>query len=262
MPKTTLYKIKPDSAGVDTIAVETTLRQSNQTHLLFCGGFHSNMRGLKAEFIHKLCEQYEWSYTRFDYRGHGESDGDAQFFSPQDWLTDTLSVIDAIARPVVLIGSSMGAWLAVQALLKRSSMIRGLITIAAAPDFTRELLWPALSPADQSAINDGQTIALPTHYEETHWLIRRELFDGAKPLMLLDNTAALDVRKPVRMLHGTADKDVPWTCSQRLLEKFSHSPDATLTLIQGADHRLSDPKSLSLLRSMILQLSADRPSVI
>jgi len=255
----TLYKIRPCNAAKDaaehTITVETTSGTDvNHPHLLFCGGFHSSMRGNKAQFLAELCQAHGWSYTRFDYRGHGESEADAEHCTLTHWLDDTLAVIDNLPRITVLIGSSMGAWLAVHALLQRPEKIRSLLTIAAAADFPQTLLWQALSDAQQQALENGECITHPTPYEETDWRIRKGLFDSGKELALLDHEKALDIRVPIRMLHGTADKDVPWTHSQRLLDRFSLSADANLTLIQGADHRLSDPKQLELLQEQLERL--------
>ena len=212
------------------------------------------MRGNKAEFLSKLCQQHNWGYTRFDYRGHGESEAEPENCSLLDWLDDTLAVIDQTARPVVLIGSSMGAWLATHALLQRPRQVSALLTIAAAPDFPQTLLWPALDESQQQEILNGHCVSVPTAYEEEQWRIRKKLFDSGKQLALLTEDKPLDITAPVCMLHGTADADVPWTHSQQLLERFALSSQASLTLIQGGDHRLSEPKHLTMLKHKIEQL--------
>jgi len=251
----TLYKINRHTASGDAIVVETTARPSaEKPHVLFCGGFHSSMQGVKAEFLRSLCQQNGWGFTRFDYLGHGVSDGKVEHCSLHDWLNDTLAVVDELENEIVVIGSSMGAWLATHACLQRPEKISALLTIAAAPDFTEVLLWPALSETQQAAIANEESVVIPTAYEGDDWRIRRCLFESGRDLALLANNKPLRLSVPVRMLHGTGDIDVPWTLSQRLLEKFSHSKDATLTLIQGADHRLSDDRCLRELKRPLEQL--------
>ena len=209
------------------------------------------MRGLKAEFLFKLCQKRGWGFTRFDYRGHGESNALAENCSPKDWLADTLAVIDHLPNKLVVIGSSMGAWLAINALRQQEEKIQAILTIAAAPDFPELLLWPALSRSQQKAIKAGQCITRETPYDNEPWRIKKRLFDNANELSLLDKSSTLTMQIPVRMLHGTADNDVPWSFSQRLLEKFVYSSNATLTLLRGADHRLSEPQHLTILKEQL-----------
>jgi len=252
----TLYKINRHNAAGDSIVVETTAKQSDdKPHIMFCGGFYSSMRGIKAEFLAHLCQRNGWGYTRFDYRGHGASDADAQYCSLHHWLDDTLTVLDSLEEKCILIGSSMGAWLAIHASLKRPDKVNALLTIAAAPDFTEKLLWPTLSSTQKDAINRNKCVSVPTKYAGDNWRIRRCLFDSGQDLALLGTCDPLTIHVPVHMLHGTLDVDVPWTLSQQLLEKFTTSEDATLTLIRGADHRLSDELSLNKINTALEQLA-------
>jgi len=253
----TLYKINRHTVSGDSIVVETTTRESiDKPHVLFCGGFHSSMRGVKAEFLCNVCQSHGWGYTRFDYLGHGESDAAIEHCTMHDWLNDTLAVLDDLDGKTILIGSSMGAWLAVHASLRCSEKVGALLTIAAAPDFTEQLLWVALSARQKEAIENNECVSLPTEYEGEDWRIRRCLFDSGRDLALLTNNKPLDLAVPIRMLHGTHDVDVPWTLSQQLLEKFTSSRDATLTLIRGANHRLSDELCLNEIKTALEQLAA------
>lgn len=251
----TLYKINRDAASGHWIQVETH-RPTTETHphILFCGGFHSSMRGNKANYLVELAKQKNWAITRFDYLGHGSSDGEAEYCSMQDWLADVLAVIDSIPDELVLIGSSMGAWLATHATIARATKVKGLATIAAAPDFTETLLWPTLTDTQRQAIMNDECVTLPTCYDGDDWRIRKVLFDSGKELALLDDSAALDIRVPIRMMHGTADVDVPLSLSQRLLDRCSLSTNATLTLVSGGDHRLSDQMGLQQLEYMMSEL--------
>lgn len=252
---TTLYKIRPDSAPNNNVAVETLQNGDGaKTHLLFCGGFHSSMYGNKANYLLELCRQENWVLTRYDYRGHGLSDGTFEDCNLHDWLADTVAVIDRLEQPLCLIGSSMGAWLAAHATLLRPKKISSLVTIAAAPDFTSELLWPSLTDKQQQQVRNGDTIELPTPYEEENWRLRQGLFVSGQELALLNKPETLPITCPVRMLHGTRDPDVPWQQSQRLLEKLNPSIDAELRLIHGGDHRLSDSASLTILERTLTEL--------
>lgn len=247
--KTTLYKIQRNAAAEHSIIVETFSADSTKLpHLLFCGGFHSNMRGNKANFLAGLCTQNGWGFTRFDYLGHGNSDAQAEHCTLHDWLADALAVLDSIPTPVVLVGSSMGAWLALHACLQKPKQVRALVTIAAAPDFTQKLLWPALSNDQKKLIENDQCVNVPTEYEGADWRIRASLFESGQALALLESAAPLNISIPIRMLHGTKDIDVPWQLSQQLLERLAQSTDASLTLIAGADHRLSDDNALAHLQ--------------
>lgn len=253
--QTTLYKIQRDAAAGLAISVETSPAATNShPHILFCGGFYSNMRGTKAQFLAQLAQQKGWGYTRFDYLGHGESDGVAEDCNLLDWLADTLAVIDHTSTPLTLIGSSMGAWLGVHAAMQRPEYIKSVVTIAAAPDFTETLLWPALTHDQQFSIEMGECVEVPTHYEGESWRIRSGLFESGRELLLLKDAEPLDFNVDIKMLHGTNDTDAPWQMSQQLMERLTRSPNATLTLIRGADHRLSDQQSLLCLENALEEL--------
>jgi len=257
--------IRNDSALNDKLspllAVEHTMGATGMPHMLYCGGFHSDMRGTKASHLAAYCASRGYGYTRFDYRGHGQSPESSRSDSIADWLDDTLSVLDSSVKlsqpgsslkrlPLVVIGSSMGAWLAVLATLERGNDVAGLVLIAAAPDFTSELLWPALSTQEQSRIEAGETLLRANGYDASMWPLHRTLFDSGKQLSVLPNQRLANILCPVRLLHGTADTDVPWTQSQRLLVKLKSS-DADLRLLHLANHRLSDTLSLAKIENAI-----------
>lgn len=223
-------------------------------HVVFCGGFHSTMQGVKATSLARFCEAQCWSYTRFDYRGHGESDGDANTLTLHDWLDDTLSVLDAIAQPVILVGSSMGGWLASLAAARRSNQVQGLLLLAAAPDFLQELILPKLTTADIWDLQQNLVVQLPSSYDKPYPITRGLLDSGVKLSLLGDNQSELSkLLCPIRLIHGTADSDVPFTLSVRLMDRIEHN-DAQLTLLHKADHRLSDDQSLRLIEFTLQEL--------
>ena len=240
------------------IAVEHTradaqARGDSTPHVMFCGGFHSEMQGTKAAAIKTHCQQNGWHYTRFDYRGHGQSDGDPSGFTLQHWLEDTLAVLAEHPQPTVLVGSSMGAWLASLAALQNPDSVCALLLIAAAPDFVQRLITPHLSPSEIWDLQQGQTVNLPTKYESPH-PITQALLDGSSELSLLDGDALGSLSCPVRLIHGTADIDVPYDLATEYLTKLPPSHDARLTLLHNADHRLSDERSLSYINHELSML--------
>lgn len=213
-------------------------------HLIFCGGFHSSMRGLKASHFAELARARKLSFTRFDYRGHGESAGDARALGIAHWLADTLTVIDDAPGRLVLIGSSMGAWMALLACERRSRRIAGLLTIAAAPDFTTELLVHSLEPDERRAVEQGQMAWRNTPYSDTPWPIPPVLVDSGRNHSVLTSDQLLKL--PATLIHGSADKDVPVELSRKL-HRTRFTDKARLVEVEGADHRLSDPSSLTVL---------------
>ncbi len=226
-------------------------RHPEAPHLIFCGGFHSSMRGNKACHIAAHAKRLGLPFTRFDYRGHGESAGDARELGIAHWLADTLSVVDAATGPLVLIGSSMGAWLAVLACERRPERIRGLMTIAAAPDFTTELLVHSLDQAGREAASAGQMAWRTTAYADEPWPIPPVLIESGKQHRVLGSDQRL--RLPATLVHGTDDVDVPIQLSRQLLER-RFTGDARWVEVPGGDHRLSDPASLTVIEQEIERL--------
>jgi len=231
------------------------------THVVFCGGFHSTMLGTKASALEHICLSHGLSYTRFDYRGHGESEGDADTTNLNDWLEDTLAILATIDSPVLLIGSSMGGWLAVLAAMRLADKIAGLLLIASAPDFLQELVQPRLSTADAWDLQQGQTIQLASTYNSS-LPIHQSLLDSGvalslfKPIPPANHYTINNITCPIRLIHGTGDVDVPFELSVRLMEEFTRAK-SQLTLLRQANHRLSDEMSLAIIESELLNLARD-----
>jgi pimeloyl-ACP methyl ester carboxylesterase len=224
-------------------------------HVVFCGGFHSNMLGIKAQKLEEICVKNKLSYTRFDYRGHGESDGDPAAFTLIDWLNDTLLILDNIQAPVVLVGSSMGGWLATVAATRRQAKVKGLLLIASAADFLQELVQPHLSKSDSWDLQQGLIVQLPTDYEKPY-PITEQLLESGRTLSLFGSNAKSSPEHltcPIRLIHGTADTDVPYALSIRLMNEFKQA-QAQITLLHKADHRLSDERSLNCIEHELMML--------
>ena len=222
--------------------------------VLFCGGFRSDMEGTKANFLAEKCAQREQAYVRFDYSGHGASSGDFEQGTIGSWTEDTIAILDAITRgPVVIVGSSMGGWIAMLAALARPERVRGIVGIAAAPDFTREI-WEDQLDAKARALMQAQGyIDVPSEYSATPYRITKALIEDGNARCLLE--AGIPLPIPVRLLQGMQDSDVPWQKAYRIKNAMTNPDLAEVLLIESGDHRLSRPEDLALLDQKIEELS-------
>ena len=189
---------------------------------------------------------------RFDYSGHGDSSGAFTDGAIGDWYHDAQAAIGLVAGPVVLVGSSMGGWISLLLARAMPDRVAGLVTIAAAPDFTEDSMWAGASDAQRAALMADGQIALPSEYGDPYIITRRLIEDGRDHLVL---RAPLHLPFPVRFLQGTADKDVDMAVAQRLLD-HAQGPDMRLTLVDGADHRFSDDSCLALIADSITDVIA------
>lgn len=220
--------------------------------IVFLGGFRSNMRGQKAEHLAGWCESRGLGFLRFDYSGHGESSGDFADGTVGQWCDDALSVIDQLAAGrVVLIGSSMGAWMAVLAALARPEKVVGLMGIAAAPDFTEDLVPRRLTAGETDRLWREGRIERPSAYSEQPDVLTRALLEEGRDHLVLRAPLALDC--PLRLIHGHADPDVPVEQSRRLIEVW-RGRDTKLIVIEDGDHRLSRPSDLARISDLLLEL--------
>lgn len=245
----------PVAGGATLALVELAPARPDAPRLLFLGGFHSTMDGEKARALEALAARRGWGSTRFDYRGHGASTGDAAALTLADWLDDSLAVLDAGAGPVILVGSSMGAWLAVLACLERPERVAALALVAAAPDFLQDTLPARLGPRGRSRLAGGGRARLATEHDGEGWPVSEALLKSGRALALQGSARAEAVRCPLRMLHGSVDTVAPWPRAARLFERFG-SDDAVFELVAGGDHRLSDARALARLERALDDLAA------
>jgi len=213
--------------------------------IVFLSGFRSDMTGIKALYLEDYCRRRGRAYLRFDYFAHGASSGDAALGTIGGWVGDAIAVLDSLAEGAqVLVGSSMGGWLMLLAALARPSRIQALVGIAAAPDFTEDLVWPRLDPGQQRRLCETGTVTLPSEYDPAGYTYRLNLFEDGKRHLVMREPIALGC--PVRLLHGMSDASVPWQTSLALAERLA-SRDVVVTLIKGGDHRLSGDRDLERL---------------
>ena len=223
-----------------------------QTFVWLCG-FNSDMNGTKALRMAEWARARDQGYLAFDYSGHGRSGGRFADGTITAWREDALAVIDASGDgPLVLIGSSMGGWMALLAALARPQRVRALVLIAPAPDFTERCCWPDLpAEAQEQILKDGQWLR-PSAYGAPYPITRALIEDGAR-WALLDAPIAFE--GPVHILQGMADPDVPWRHALQLTDALT-TTQLTLTLIKDGDHRLSRGADLVRLEQACASLIA------
>lgn len=219
--------------------------------LMFLPGYASDMEGSKALALDSFAEERGLAILRFDYSGTGASDGDFEHGTLGGWLDETLHMLDdVIAGPVILVGSSMGGWIALHVALQRADRVAALVGIAAAPDFTD---W-GYSDAQKAEIARLGRLELPNRYAPEPEVITAGFWQSGEALRLLHRPIPVDC--PVRLLHGDADPEVPLMIPLKLLEKL-RSSDVQLTVVKGGRHRLSAPHELSLLLRTVGALMGD-----
>ncbi len=222
--------------------------------VMFMPGFFSNMEGTKAAFLEEQCKKRGQSCIRFDYRGHGQSDGTFEEGTFTDWLNDALLVLDKLAvAPVVAVGSSMGGWIALLAALKRPDKIRGLVGIASSPDFTEDIWHHRMSDQQRALMNEQGFINQPSEYRKKPVTITKMLLESGKDHLLL-HKKSLNLNIPVTLIHGMEDRDVPWQKSKEL-HRLIGEELCELILVPNGAHRLSRDKDLRLIWESVKEIS-------
>lgn len=220
--------------------------------VVFLGGFRSDMTGTKAQYLEDWVRAQGRAFLRFDYSGHGQSSGRFEEGCIGDWAADAMAAVAALTKgPQVLVGSSMGGWIALLLARKMPERLAGLVTIAAAPDFTEDSMWAGFDAEQQVALEGEGQIALPSEYGDPLIITKRLIEDGREHLVLRDPLA---LPFPVRMLQGTADADVDMSVALRLLD-HARGEDIRLSLVKGADHRFSDPACLEMIAAAVQDMS-------
>jgi pimeloyl-ACP methyl ester carboxylesterase len=246
-----------EGAALRRIAVRA--RAGRPPGLFWLGGFNSDMRGTKALALDAWAAEQERACVRFDYSGHGESEGAFVEGTVGRWLEESIAVFERFCRgPQVVIGSSMGGWMAL--LLAREiarrgvsgASLAGLVLIAPAPDFTEALMWNGFSPEIRREIETRGVWLRPSQYGEPYPITRALIEEGRNHLLL---GSAIEVGCPVRILQGAQDPDVPWQHAFALAHRLP-SDDVVLTMIQDGDHRLSRPQDIARIIAAVAEISA------
>jgi pimeloyl-ACP methyl ester carboxylesterase len=252
--------LKSLAVGTGEAGRPITVRQrlGGAPGLFWLGGFKSDMQGTKAQALDGWAQAHGRALTRFDYSGHGESGGSFTDGTIGRWLEESLAVLEGCCRgPQVVIGSSMGGWLAlllVRALARRTppaeARIAALVLIAPAVDFTEVLMWQRFSPEIQREIEQNGAWERPSRYGEEPYPITRTLIEEARHHLLLDGL--IETGCPVRILQGVQDPDVPWQHAVDLTARLAQD-DVVLTLVKDGDHRLSRPEDVERLLAAVAE---------
>jgi pimeloyl-ACP methyl ester carboxylesterase len=245
--------------GKDSAArsIAVRARAGGGPGLFWLGGFNSDMQGTKALALEAWAAEHNRSCVRFDYSGHGESGGALIDGTIGRWLQESLAVFEqSCAGPQVVIGSSMGGWIALllaRELAKREggrASLAGLVLIAPAPDFTEALMWNGFSPEIRQEIEAKGVWLRPSQYGEPYPITRTLIEEGRNHLLL---GSAIEVGCPVRILQGAQDPDVPWKHAFALAHRLP-SDDVVLTVIQDGDHRLSRPQDIARIIAAVAEM--------
>jgi pimeloyl-ACP methyl ester carboxylesterase len=238
--------------------IAVRIRDGATPGLFWLGGFKSDMQGTKAAALDQWAAGNGRSCIRFDYSGHGESGGDFADGTIGRWLEESTAVFDRFAKgPQVLVGSSMGGWIAL--LLARqlktraqapAGSVTGLVLIAPAIDFTEELMWKKFSPEVKRQIETTGAWQRPSQYSEAPYAITRGLIEEGRKHLLLGGL--IETGCPVRILQGVQDPDVPWQHAIELTSRLSRD-DVVLTLVKDGDHRLSRPEDIERLTAAVAE---------
>lgn len=230
--------------------------QQSGVGIIFLGGFASDMTGTKAIYIDEQCRREGLACLRFDYRGHGASSAKFEEGSISDWFDDALVVFDRLTTGAqILVGSSMGGWMALLLARARPERVAALVGLAAAPDFTEDMIRPSLTPAQSEALaRDGFFYEEDAPPDRRVPITKKLLDDGRNNLVLRDK---VKFNGPVRLLQGLRDDQVPWQTALKIADVVE-SKDVNVTLIKDGDHRLSRAEDLALIwatvRSVLSEL--------
>jgi pimeloyl-ACP methyl ester carboxylesterase len=245
-------------AGDERRTLAVRARTGAAPGLFWLSGYKSDMKGTKAEALALWAQAKGRACVRFDYSGHGESGGVFTDGTIGRWLADSLAVFDACCRgPQVLVGSSMGGWLALllaRALRRQQqngpAFLAGMVLVAPAVDFTEELMWKRFTPEIKRELEEKGVWARPSAYSPEPYVVTRRLIEEGRDHLLLGGM--IETGCPVRILQGVEDPDVPWRHAVELVSRLA-SDDVILTLVKDGDHRLSRPEDIERLIGAIAE---------
>ena len=221
------------------------INNKSQTTIIFLHGLMSNIQSKKAKYLKNFSNKNKVNLLLFEYSGHGRSSGQFIDFSIKNWVEDSRLIIKRLIKKnkIILIGSSMGAWIGILLIKYFYKRIKGLIGIAAAPDFTRELIWKKLNTVEKNEIRKNKIYKLKSSYNNFYPITKKFIFDGKKILVL---NKKIKCNFPIKLLHGVEDSSVSWVYSIKLIKTLI-SKKLSLTFIDDGDHSLSRAQDLKKL---------------
>jgi len=254
----------PQFLAVNGTNIALLHREGREPGIVWLGGYYSDMRGSKAEWLDQWTAEKGLAFLRHDYSGHGESSGEFRNGTISLWLEQSLAVFRQFSSgPQILVGSSMGGWITLRMIEElqktgEGGRVAGLVLVAPAPDFTSELVEPQLTNDQRRQIAERGYMEEPSDYSSVPCIYTKALLEDGKTNQVLKGVIQTDC--PVHILQGMQDKDVPYTHALRLMD---HLPvdDVTITLVRDGDHRLSRPQDLDLLTRTVSSM-VDRTKLL
>ena len=221
--------------------------------LVWLCGYHSDMDGSKALMMEQTAKEIGFSSLRFDYSGHGKSEGDFEEGTISQWFNDAIKVIETYdLKKIILVGSSMGGWISIKLAQHFKNAIKAMVLIAPAPDFTQDLMWNKFPEEIKKQIQRQGYWLRPSPYDENGYKVTKELIEDGNNNSVLKRP--IEYNGPVRILHGALDEDVPFMRSIDLMQKIT-SDDVRLNIIKSGDHRLSTQSDLEILRATLKEIA-------
>ena len=235
--------------------IQHHILDGNAPAVLYLPGYRSNMNGIKALALEEHCRNCGRAYGRFDYRGHGSSDQDFCQFTLSDWIEDTLWMVDQINMPVILVGSSMGAWIALHVARLRPQNISGIVGLAPAVDFTEDW-YQSLTAKQRTQLHEDGVLFQNSFYDSEPYPYTRKLIEDAREWLLLKGSTTISIDKeiPVHLIHGQSDQNVGWNKSLEIADRIGHD-NVVLILVKNGNHRLSDPNDIKKMVAAVDSMS-------
>lgn len=232
--------------------VLTPAKDEQLPYVMFLGGFKSDMNGKKAAALEQFCKERGQGFIRFDYTGHGQSGGAFKDGTISLWKEDALDILSLLPadKGVILVGSSMGGWISLKILTEGNERIKGLVGIAAAPDFTASVL-ERMTPQQHNEIRNQGYFEISNDYSDDPYIFTKDLLDDGSKNFVLNKTTVLAV--PMTLLQGKMDFDVPWQTVGKIKTAFP-TENFEIVLVEDGDHSLSRPEDLQLLNGALTEL--------
>lgn len=235
----TVQMLNRDDGGTIAYRFTSGKDSTKPIGVIFMGGFRSDMEGTKAVALETWCQAEGRAYLRFDYTGHGQSSGAFEDGCIGDWAADALLAFDHLTQgPQIVVGSSMGGWIALLVARARAERVKGLVGLAAAPDFTEDLMWDTMSDAQRTELMAQGHVLEANDYDpcEPYVITKKLIEDGRRQLLLRE---PLNIKVPVRLIQGMKDADVPWATALKIQDVLV-SDDVEIQFVKAGDHRLSE----------------------
>lgn len=225
----------------------------NRPGVVWLGGFRSDMTGTKAQHLSTWAQTTDRSFLRFDYSGHGASEGRFEAGCLSDWIEDAIFMLTELTDgPQILVGSSMGAWIATHVALQKRRRVAGIVFIAPAPDFTEKLMWPTFDAATKKKLRENGRIEEASDYCDNPTILTQKLFEDGRQNLVM--TGEIEIDCPIIILQGMADPDVPYQHALAFAEYLT-STNLQILMSKSGDHRLSSPSDLDRLTQAVESVS-------